>query len=82
MKRPIDIADVKAKLGPTKHAQKRTRDLSLLQEFQCPRCQLDGERRSLLVPIEGASGSSILRCYFCGEDFPTPDRKAHPQRNV
>jgi transcription elongation factor Elf1 len=73
---PVDIAEIKAKLGPTKPAQKRVRDLSqrLLREFQCPRCQLEGERRSLLVPIQPASSDSILRCYFCGQDFPTPDR--------
>jgi hypothetical protein len=82
-KRPVDIAEIKAKLGPTKPTPKRVdASLHLLREFQCPRCQLEGERRSLLVPIPGVDSDGILRCYFCGEDFPAPDRDAHPQRSV
>jgi transcription elongation factor Elf1 len=71
----IDIAEIDAKLGPARHMHKRTRELSLrlLQEFQCPSCRIEHERRSLLVPIAKAS-SGILRCYFCGEDFPAPER--------
>jgi hypothetical protein len=76
-KRSIDIADIRAKLGPTQQPPKRGRDLSqrLLREFQCPSCQIEGERRSLLVPIPRASSGGILRCYYCGQDFPTPDRE-------
>jgi transcription elongation factor Elf1 len=73
--RPIDIADIKAKFGPAKQTPKRVGDLSLrlVREFQCPRCEIDDNRRSLLVPIQKPSSGGILRCYFCGEDFPIPD---------
>ena len=74
MDRAIDIAEVAAKLGPANRSQKRTRDLSLrlLREFQCPSCRVERARRSLLVPVPRAG---ILRCYFCGQDFPPPPRK-------
>jgi transcription elongation factor Elf1 len=73
--RPVNIAEITAQSGSAKHTQKRVGDLSLrlVREFQCPRCDLEDKRRSLLVPIHKPSG--ILRCYFCGEDFPAPDRE-------
>jgi hypothetical protein len=72
-KSSMDIADIATKVGPTK----RGHDLSqhLLDEFQCPSCQIERKTRILLVPVPHASSDGILRCYYCGKDFPAPDRK-------
>jgi transcription elongation factor Elf1 len=75
--RSIDIAEIKAKFGPAKQTQQRVGDLRLrlVRDFQCPHCEIENKRRSLLVPVQKPSSGSILRCYFCGEDFPAPDRE-------
>jgi transcription elongation factor Elf1 len=69
----IDITEINAQLGPAKQVPQRVRDLRLLRELECPHCRLENQTRSLLVPVQRASGDGILRCYFCGGDFPTPD---------
>jgi transcription elongation factor Elf1 len=71
----IDITEINAQLGPAKQAPKRVRDLRLLRELECPHCRIESLTRSLLVPIQRASGGGFLRCYFCGGDFPVPDRE-------
>jgi hypothetical protein len=67
----VDIADIDAKLGTTKRTQRRVSDMSgrLLRDFECPRCRVDNDTRSLLIPVQGAT-ADLLRCYFCGGDFP------------
>jgi transcription elongation factor Elf1 len=77
MKSPaIGIADISAKLTPARRTPKRVSDLAmrLVRDFQCPHCR-ESDVRSVLVPVPSAGDSSILRCYFCGEDFTAPDRK-------
>jgi hypothetical protein len=74
--RLMSIAGIKAKLNAGKDTADGVRALSLrlVRDFQCPRCRLEDNMRSVLVPIPTASSDGILRCYFCGGDFPAPDR--------
>jgi transcription elongation factor Elf1 len=72
----MSVAGIKAKLNAGKSTADGVRALSLrlVRDFQCPRCRIEDNTRSVLVPIPMASSDGILRCYFCGEDFPAPDR--------
>jgi transcription elongation factor Elf1 len=72
----MSIADIKAKINAGKYAADGVRDLSLrlVRDFQCPRCRIEDDMRSVLVPIPTASSEGILRCYFCGGDFAAPNR--------
>jgi transcription elongation factor Elf1 len=72
----MSIAGIKAKVNADNYASDGVRDLSLrlVRDFQCPRCRIEDNMRSVLVPIPTASSDDILRCYFCGEDFAAPDR--------
>jgi transcription elongation factor Elf1 len=72
----VSIAGVKTKVNAGKHTADGVRDLSLrlVHDFQCPRCRIEDNTRSVLVPIPTARSNGILRCYFCGEDFPAPNR--------
>jgi hypothetical protein len=74
--RVMSTAGIKAKLTAGKYTADGVRDLSLrlMRDFQCPRCRIENDTRSVLVPISGANSVGILRCYFCGEDFSAPDR--------
>jgi hypothetical protein len=42
--------------------------------FQCPRCWIEHEKRSTLVPVGSNTRDDILRCHTCGLDVTIPGR--------
>lgn len=67
----MKLHQIEAQLDMARLSHKRFPDYrpEIGTDYQCPRCWINNERRSTLVPIPSDNDTDTLRCRNCGIDF-------------
>ena len=70
-----EVSELEAKVKATRLATERALNFDPLvgAEYQCPRCWIIGERRSMLRRVGGHGFADTLDCDVCHRQYPVPD---------